>query len=197
MAVTNTNVDLGTMVLAKCTIYLLFIKRDYVQFKIPTRVFFILFFRITNLNFNNRHDHKTAGRRAWLHYRWWWNPTMALCIYRSLAATKRRLILQLVAQVAHEPACDSLVDSRRICSKFKFRDRLFTYTKIHSSVKTVGNLIIFKILCTKYIHETLSEYCILLTQTCLLWVVLSTFQKTAALFVTKAVPGCRCNSLAR
>lgn len=36
-AATNANVDLATIVPAKCTAYLLFIKWDYVQFKIPTR----------------------------------------------------------------------------------------------------------------------------------------------------------------
>lgn len=94
------------------------------QFKIPTRVFRTRFFRITDLNFNNQHDHKTAGRRAWLHHRWWWwNPTLALCIHLCLTAAKRKLILQLAAQA------DSPVESCRICYKFKFRNRLFLTLK--------------------------------------------------------------------
>lgn len=88
------------------------------------------FFRITDFNFNNRHDHKTAGRRAWLHHRWWWNPTLALCIYLCLTAAKKRLILQLVAQAAHEPVCDSPVEPCRICYKFKFRNWLFLTLKL-------------------------------------------------------------------
>lgn len=87
------------------------------------------FFRITDFNFNNRRDHKTAGRRAWLHHRWWWNPTLAFRIYLCLTAAKRRLILQLVAQAAHEPVCDSPVEPCRICYKFKFRDGLFLTQK--------------------------------------------------------------------